>query len=210
MDPLALTRHPERGSHERAEIAAVLDAAPLCHVAFVDAGLPFAIPTMHVRVGDAVYLHASVKSRLARVMASGAEVCLTATLLDGLVLARSAYFHSVNYRSVVVLGRAFAVVDPRERRAVLDALIERLVPGRSARVRPPSPGELAATAVVGVPLERASVKRRAGPPTDAAADRVLPVWAGVVPLAHVAGTPVPDGDPGPGAPVRLPLFGADP
>jgi hypothetical protein len=202
MDPTRLGRLPDRGSHEPAAIAAILDAAPMCHVAFVDDGRPVCIPTLHVRIDDAVYVHGSIKSRMMRLLAEGAEACLTASVLDGLVLARSAFHHSVNYRSVVVFGRGEAV--PLEgRRRVLDALVDRIAPGRAAAARPPTAGELEATAVIRLPLALASAKQRTGPPIDAAADLGWPIWAGVLPVALRADAPLPAPDALPGhAPPR--------
>lgn len=185
-------RAPRRAAYDRATIDAILDEALVCHVAFVHDGQPYAIPTLHARVGDTIYLHASAASRMARTLAAGAPACLTATLVDGLVLARSAFHHSMNYRSAVVLGRPRALDDDAERLAALEALTERLVPGRWGEVRPPSRQELKGTHVLALPIEEASAKVRTGPPVDDEPDHALPVWAGVVPLALVAGAPEPD------------------
>lgn len=186
-------RHPERGRYERRDVDAILDAALVCHMGFVQDGQPFVIPTLHARVGDELYLHGSSASRALRTLGEGLPVCVTATLVDGIVLARSVFDHSVNYRSVVVLGRAAAVVDPAEKAAALEAFTERLVAGRWAEARPPSAHELKATGVLCLPLDEASAKVRSGGPGGAdGPDGDLDVWAGVVPLSVVAGEPVPD------------------
>jgi len=197
MDPIQPTdrttvrRLPARGSHDRALIYSILDEAPVCHVGFVVDGRPFVIPTLHVRVGDRLYMHGSPGSRMLKAMAGGVEVCVTATLIDGLVLARSAFHHSMNYRSVAVFGVAIAVDDPDEKARVLQALSEHLVPGRWRDVRSPSPGELKATSVLSLPIDEASAKVRTGPPIDDEEDYAVPAWAGVVPLSLRAGEPVP-------------------
>jgi hypothetical protein len=187
-----LRRHPERARHAAHERAAILDEALVAHVGFVVDGQPFVIPTLHARQGDTLYLHGSAASRMAKHLAEGLPVCVTVSLIDGLVLARSAYHHSINYRSVVVLGRARAVLDPEEKRAALRALVEQVAPGRAAEVRAPNEQELRATLVLALPLDETSVKVRSGPPVDAEEDYALPIWAGVVPLALQAGTPQPD------------------
>ena len=183
-------RNPRRASYEPGLVEAILDAAPVCHVGIAADG-PFVLPMFHARIGGRVFLHGASTSRLMRALAEGAPCCLTATLLDGLVLARSAYHHSMNFRSVVVLGRASLVPDGADKDAALAAMVERLVPGRAAQVRPPSEPELRATTVVALPLDEASAKVRTGPPLDDEDDLQLPVWAGVVPLALRAGTPEP-------------------
>lgn len=190
-DRTTVRRLPARGSHDRALIYSILDAAPACHVGFVVDGRPFVIPTLHVRVGDRLYVHGSPGSRMLRAMAGGAEVCVSVTLIDGLVLARSAFHHSMNYRSAVVFGVAAPVDDPDERARVLQALSEHLVPGRWRDVRGPAPGELKATTVLGLPIVEASAKVRTGPPIDDEEDYALPAWAGVVPLSIRAGEPIP-------------------
>ncbi len=185
-------RVPQRVSHERATIDAILDEAPICHLAIVDpGGFPVAIPTLHARVGDYVYLHGSAASRTLRA-AGVAEVCLTATLVDGLVLARSAFHHSLNYRSALVFGQAVAIEDPAEKTQALHAFTEKLMPGRWAEVRPPTAQELRGTGVLRLSLAEASAKVRTGPPVDDEPDYALPVWAGVVPLHVTAGAPLPD------------------
>jgi uncharacterized protein len=190
-DRTTVRRLPARGSYDRALIHAILDEAPVCHVGFVVDGRPFVIPTLHVRVGDRLYMHGSPASRMLKAMAGGVEVCVTVTLVDGLVLARSAFHHSMNYRSVVVFGTAHAVDDPDEKTRVLHALAEHLVPGRWRDVRGPAPGELKATSVLSLPIDEASAKVRTGPPLDDEEDYALPAWAGVVPLSLKAGEPVP-------------------
>ena len=204
-----LHRKPARGSHDRAAIDAILDEAIVCHVAFpggavapsryasipMSAGpqeqaAPIIIPTTHVRVGDTLYLHGSAASHMLRSLATGAEICVCVTLLDALVLARAAMHHSVNYRSVVLFGRARAVEDRAEKLAALAALIDHVVPGRSRACRPPNEKELVATLVVALPISEASAKARTGPPLpDDAEDAALPWWAGIVPLRTVRGTP---------------------
>jgi nitroimidazol reductase NimA-like FMN-containing flavoprotein (pyridoxamine 5'-phosphate oxidase superfamily) len=175
-------RLPDRARYDRETIEAVLDEGLVCHVGFVDDGQPFVIPSAYARLGDRVVVHGSAKSRMMGVLAGGAPCCLTVTLLDGLVLARSAFHHSLNYRSVVVLGRAQEIVLPDEKRRALDAIVEHVAPGRGAEVRPPSELELRATRVVTVPLDEASAKVRVGPPKDDADDLGLPCWAGELPL----------------------------
>jgi uncharacterized protein len=186
-----LRRKPSRGSHERAAIEAILDEALLCHVGVVDGGTPVVTPTLHVRVGPTIYLHGSSASRTLR-GARGTEVCLTATLVDGLVLARAVMHHSANYRSAMVFGRGELVEDEGEKLGALEALVEKLVPGRWADARQPTAKELRATAVLRLPLDEASAKVRTGPPIDDDEDLALPVWAGVVGLRTVAAEPEPD------------------
>ena len=186
-----LRRKPKRGSHERETIEAIFDEALVSHLGFLDAGLPVVIPTLHVRIGSKVYLHGSAASRALR-ESEGAEVCLTATLVDGLVLARAAMHHSANYRSAMLFGEGRLVDDDEEKVAVLEALVEKIVPGRWGDARVPTAKELRATAVVRVPLHEASAKIRTGPPIDDAEDMELPVWAGVVGLRTVAEQPEPD------------------
>ena len=188
-----LRRLPERGSHDWELIAAILDEALVCHVGFVaEGGAPVVIPTAHARVGTVLYLHGAPASRMLRTVGGGAEVCVTATLLDGLVLARSLFHHSINYRSAVVFGRACDVVHLDEKRRALFAFAEHVLPGRAAEVREPSIGELKATRVLALQLDEASAKVRTGPPVDDDEDLALPVWAGVLPVGLVIGTPVAD------------------
>ncbi|HVY78502.1 MAG TPA: pyridoxamine 5'-phosphate oxidase family protein [Solirubrobacterales bacterium] len=186
-----LRRKPARGSHEREVVEAILDEALVSHLGVIDDGLPVVIPTLHARLGSRVYLHGSAASRALR-ESKGAEVCLTATLVDGLVLARSVMHHSANYRSAMLFGAGTWVEDEAEKMAALEALVEKIVPGRWGDARVPTAKELRATAVLSIPLEEASAKLRSGPPQDDDADLELPVWAGVVGLRTVAAAPAPD------------------
>lgn len=185
-------RRPERGRYDDATLRAILAEGLVCHVGFVAEGRPFVIPTTYACTGDVVYLHGSPASRMLRVLSGGIDVCMTVTLLDGLVLARSAFHHSMNYRSAVVFGRAEVVADEREQRVAMDALVEHIVPGRSADARPPNARELRSTLVLRLPLDTASAKVRTGPPIDDDDDLARAVWAGVLPLLIVPGVPVPD------------------
>ena len=187
-------RLPERGSYDRATAHAILDEGLVAHVGLATDEGPVVIPMLYGRDGDRLLLHGSTASRLMRGGATGTPLCVTVTLLDGLVLARSAFHHAVNYRSVVVFGEATAIGDPAERRAALDRLVDHIVPGRRADARPPSERELRRTLVLALPLDECSVKVRTGDPKDEDEDMDLPVWAGVVPLATVAGTPVAAAD----------------
>jgi nitroimidazol reductase NimA-like FMN-containing flavoprotein (pyridoxamine 5'-phosphate oxidase superfamily) len=187
-------RLPERGSYDRAAAHAILDEALVAHVGVATDQGPVVIPMLFGRDGDRLLLHGSPASRLLRGGAKGTEMCVTVTLVDGLVLARSAFHHSMNYRSVVVFGTAIPLTDLGERRAALDTLVEHIVPGRSADARPPSERELRGTLVLALPLDECSVKVRTGGPKDDDEDMDLPVWAGVVPLATVPGAPVPADD----------------
>ena len=197
-------RLPKRGAYDRQTIEAILDEAFICHVGFVVDGQPMVIPTIHARVDDSLYFHGSVASRMLRSLEQGVPVCVTVTLLDGLVLARSAFHHSMNYRSVVILGTATAVVDRDEKLRVLDALVEHVMKGRSADARPPSEAELNATMVLRLPIAEASAKIRTGPPIDDEEDYTLPVWAGVLPLELTPHEPVADPRLKPG--VELPVY----
>lgn len=187
-----LRRLPKRGAHDRPTIDAILDEALISHIGFVHDGRPAVIPTLHARLGDEVLIHGSAASRMLRALAAGVEVCLTATLIDGLVLARSAFHHSVNYRSVVLYGTARLVEEPDAKEAALEAFTERLLPGRWADVRWPTRKELKATTVLTLPIEEGSAKVRTGPPIDDEPDYALDVWAGVVPLTLTRGEPVRD------------------
>ncbi len=202
------TRAAERARYDAASVHAILDEALVCHLGFLADGAPQVLPTLHVRIGKTLYLHGSTGSRPLRAAASpeGLPVCVTATLLDGLVLARSAFHHSVNYRSVVAHGRAHLVTDAEEKRRVLDALIEHVARGRSMHCRPPSAKELAATAVLALPLDEVSAKVREGGVSDEPADQTLPHWAGVLPLRLTPGVPEPADDLGPAA---MPTYLAD-
>jgi nitroimidazol reductase NimA-like FMN-containing flavoprotein (pyridoxamine 5'-phosphate oxidase superfamily) len=183
---------PARARYEREAIDAVLDEALVAHLGYTHEGQPYAIPTLHARIGEEIYFHGSAASRTIRALGAGAPVCLTVTLLDGLVLARAALHHSVNYRSVIVLGTARPIEDLSERMRAAEAFTERLVPGRWREVRPPTVKELKAIQVLALPLEEASAKIRTGPPLDEEQDYALTAWAGVIPLHTLAGTPVPD------------------
>jgi uncharacterized protein len=185
-------RRAGRGSYERATVDAILDEGLVAHVGIVSDGQPYVIPVLYARHDAQIYLHGSPLSRLVGHLAEGVPMCLTVTLLDGLVLARSAFHHSMNYRSVVVLGHGTAVRDREQKLEALRVIVERMAPGRSDDARGPSARELKATEVVALPITEASAKIRTGPPADAAADYGLPVWAGVVPLGLSAGTPAPD------------------
>jgi nitroimidazol reductase NimA-like FMN-containing flavoprotein (pyridoxamine 5'-phosphate oxidase superfamily) len=184
-------RQPARARYDAETVHAVLDAAPMGHLGFVVDGQPFVIPMLYGRVGDAVYLHGSVASRLMRTMAGGIEVCLTVTLVDGLVLARSAFHHSMNYRSAVAFGRAVPV-DGDEKVLGLKAISDQLRPGRWDEVREPNEVELRQTSVLRLDIEEASAKARTGGPIDEPEDLDLPVWAGVIPCELAWGTPIPD------------------
>jgi uncharacterized protein len=185
-------RRAGRGRYEREQIDRILDAGLVGHLAFVADGQPYAIPMLYVRLEDQLYLHGSPLSRLLKGAVGGIDLCFTVTLLDGLVLARSAFHHSLNFRSVVVLGEARAVRDLDEKLAALETLVEHVVPGRSADARGPSVQELKATEVVALRLDEASAKVRTGPPVDAPEDYALDVWAGEIPLHLAAGAPMPD------------------
>ncbi|MET8984938.1 pyridoxamine 5'-phosphate oxidase family protein [Nonomuraea wenchangensis] len=186
-----LGRSKERGSTDRDDLYDVLDSGLICHLGVVVDGCPMVVPTGYGRLDDTLYLHGSTGARSLRA-ADGGEVCVTVTHLDGVVLARSIFHHSVNYRSAIVYGRARLVTDPDERLAGLRALSERLAPGQWDYVRRPNRKELAATAVLALSLEEASVKTRRGGPSDEEEDYALPVWAGVLPLVTAWGAPEPD------------------
>lgn len=187
-----LKRLPKRAEYERHRVYEILDEAFICHVGFVFEGHPYVIPTGYARVGDKLYIHGSAASRMLRTLKEGIEVCVTVTLIDGLVLARSAFHHSVNYRSVVILATAVAVEDAAEKMEALRAFTDHIVPGRWDEVREPDEGELRATLVLSLPLVEASAKIRTGPPIDDEPDYELPVWAGVLPLYLATGEPVAD------------------
>jgi uncharacterized protein len=183
-------RLPERAAYDRATVHAILDEGFICHVGFVAGGQPYVIPTGYARAGDTLYLHGSTGSRLG--LRPGMDVCVTVTLVDGLVLARSAFHHSMNYRSVMAVGRTREIRDPAEKEAALRAVVEHIVPGRSDAVRGADRRELAATAVLALPLVEVSAKLRGGPPKDDDPDYDLPIWAGVLPMALTPGEPEPD------------------
>ena len=194
-----LRRLPDRGRHDREMIDAILDEALFCHLALVDPdGRPFVVPTIHARSGDHVYVHGSPASRTLRA-ASRVDCCVSVTLIDGLVLARSGFHHSMNYRAVVIYGRAERVDDPDEKRAALDTVVEHVVRGRTAHARGANDTELKGTLVLRLAIDEASAKVRSGGPLDDDDDMDLDVWAGVVPLHLVPGDPIPDNDrPWPG------------
>jgi nitroimidazol reductase NimA-like FMN-containing flavoprotein (pyridoxamine 5'-phosphate oxidase superfamily) len=185
-----LRRQPARGVFDRDAVYRVLDEGFLCHVAFVQDGPPNAIPTAYARIGDEVVVHGSAASRTARALGGAIDVCITVTMLDGFVLARSGFNHSMNYRSVVILGQAREITDPDEKLRALAAITDQIVPGRWDALRPTMDQELKGTAVLAVPIVEASAKVRSGPPLDAE-DASWPVWAGVVPVVTTYGTPVP-------------------
>ncbi|MBI4907216.1 MAG: pyridoxamine 5'-phosphate oxidase family protein [Acidobacteria bacterium] len=186
-------RLPDRGRYDEETIHGILDAAFLCHVSFVVDGQPFTIPTLFGRKRNCLYLHGSSASRTMRELQKGIPACVVVTLVDGLVLARSAFHHSINYRSVVAFGTARLVEDPEAKMAALETVSENVIPGRWAEVRAPAPVELKATAVIEFTIEEASAKVRNGPPKDDEEDYALPVWAGVLPLRTVTGEPRDDG-----------------
>jgi nitroimidazol reductase NimA-like FMN-containing flavoprotein (pyridoxamine 5'-phosphate oxidase superfamily) len=185
-------RLPERGVYEREEIYRILDEGFLCHVGFTVDGQPFVIPTSYGRSGDKLYIHGSAASRMLRSLSGGVKVCVTVTLVDGLVLARSAFNHSMNYRSVVVLGTATPLENSEEKIAALRVISEQVIRGRWEEVRQPSEQELKATSVLSLPLEEASAKVRTGPPHDEEEDYQLPIWAGVLPFRVVPQAPLAD------------------
>ena len=185
-------RLPKRGNYDRDVINSILDDAFICHVGFVVDGQPYVIPTGFARVGDHLYIHGSAASRMLRTLSEGVEVCVTVTLIDGLVLARSAFHHSINYRSVVILGTATMVDDPAEKAKALEAFTEHVMPGRWADVRWPTEIELKATTVLKLPIDEASAKIRTGGPVDDEEDYDMDVWAGVLPLSLDTSAPVPD------------------
>jgi nitroimidazol reductase NimA-like FMN-containing flavoprotein (pyridoxamine 5'-phosphate oxidase superfamily) len=187
-----LARKPDRGSYDRDTVYAILDEALICHIGFAVEGQPYVLPTTHARIDDRLYVHGSVASRMLKRLKGGTPVCVTVTLIDGLVLARSAFHMSMNYRSVVLLGAASEVTDPEHKRSAFKALVEHILPGRSADIRAPSEQEIKATSVLCLPITEASAKARTGGPVEAEADYALPCWAGVVPLALQARAPVPD------------------
>ncbi len=187
-----LKRLPQRGAFDRESINQILDEGFICHVGFAVDGQPYVIPTGYARAGDRLFIHGSQASRMLRTLGQGIDVCLTVTLIDSLVLARSAFHHSMNYRSVVVFGRATVVDEREEKLSALRALSDHMIPGRWDDVRKPSERELQLTTVLSLPLDEASAKVRTGPPLDDEEDYELPVWAGVIPLRMVANAPHPD------------------
>jgi nitroimidazol reductase NimA-like FMN-containing flavoprotein (pyridoxamine 5'-phosphate oxidase superfamily) len=192
MGRTTLRRHPERGVYDRETVHSIIDEALFCHVAYVVDGLPSMIPTIHARVDDTLYVHGSAASRTLRSIRTGQEVCIAITLLDGLVLARSMFNHSMNYRSVILYGQAREVTDLDESLTAQLALMEHVARGRSNEARMPNEKELKQTSIVAVPIDEAAAKIRTGPPKDDEDDLGLPVWAGVLPVRIVAGTPERD------------------
>ena len=199
-DRSRVKRLPKRGSHERADVYAILDSNILCHIAYVIDGQPFVTPTGYWREGDKLYWHGSSASRMLRNQSQGLPVCLTVTHFDGLVLARSGFHHSVNYRSAMAFGRAGKIEDLAEKEAAVNAYVERVFPGRNRELRPIDKQELKATTVLGMTIEEASAKVRTGPPVDDEPDYALPVWAGVIPIRQVFGKAIPDERLAPGTP----------
>jgi nitroimidazol reductase NimA-like FMN-containing flavoprotein (pyridoxamine 5'-phosphate oxidase superfamily) len=187
-----VVREPHRGAYDRETIYKILDEGLVCHVGFATDGQPYVIPTLFARVGDAIYFHGSAASRMLRGVSEGLAVCITVTLTDGIVLARSVFNHSMNYRSVVALGKAKLVDVPEEKLEALRAFTEKILPGRWKDARQPNEKELKATSILRLPLTEASAKIRQGPPEDDAPDRELPIWAGVIPLQLGAGEPIRD------------------
>jgi nitroimidazol reductase NimA-like FMN-containing flavoprotein (pyridoxamine 5'-phosphate oxidase superfamily) len=187
-----LKRLPKRGVYERNSVYDILDEGFICHVGFAVDGNPVVIPTGYARVENRLYIHGSQASRMLRTLSQGVDVCVTVTLVDGLVLARSAFHHSINYRSVVIFGRASLVEDQETKLAALFAFSEHVIPGRWDDVRAPTPEEMKATSVLALELAEASAKVRTGPPLDDEDDYSLPVWAGVIPLRLAAGAPIDD------------------
>lgn len=183
-------RIPKHGSYDRSTINSILDEGLICHVGFVDEGLPYVIPTLYARSGDRLLVHGSAASRLARTLASGSDVCLSVTLLDGIVLARSVFNHSMNYRSVVIFGKASPIEDEQEKKEAMRLFSEHVMPGRWNDARQPSSVELKATLVLSLPIRESSAKLRTGPPVDDEEDLDFPVWAGVLPLSLRKGDPV--------------------
>jgi len=192
-------RRPKRGHYDRDTVYAVLDAGFVCHVGYAIDGQPYVTPTCYWREGDAVYWHGSAASRMLRHLEKGADCCLTVTHVDALVLARSGFHHSINYRSAMVFGRAHKVEEPQQKLAKLEAFIERMFPGRWQGLRPVTKQELKGTTVLGMAINEASAKVRSGPPVDDDEDYALPIWAGLVPVRQVAGAPTGDGRLAPGA-----------
>jgi nitroimidazol reductase NimA-like FMN-containing flavoprotein (pyridoxamine 5'-phosphate oxidase superfamily) len=185
-------RRAARASYEVERIHAILDEGLVCHLAYAAEGQPWVIPTTYGRLGDQLYVHGAAASRTLAALGRGLEACVTVTLLDGLVLARSAFRHSMNYRSVVIFGVATPVTDPTEKAAALHAIVEHIIPGRWPAVRPPTAQELEVTSVLRLPIDEASAKVRSGPPLDNAEDVGRPCWAGVIPLRLTALPPVRD------------------
>jgi nitroimidazol reductase NimA-like FMN-containing flavoprotein (pyridoxamine 5'-phosphate oxidase superfamily) len=202
-----VVREPQRGVYDRETVYKILDEGMVCHVGFSTDGQPFVIPTLYARIGDAIYFHGSAASRMLRGVSEGVNVCLTVTLTDGIVLARSVFNHSMNYRSVVALGKATLIDAPQEKLEALRAFTEKILPQRWDNARQPNEKELKATSILRLPLTEASAKVRIGPPEDDAPDLALPIWAGVIPLRTVADAPIRDERCDLGIP--LPAYAAD-
>jgi nitroimidazol reductase NimA-like FMN-containing flavoprotein (pyridoxamine 5'-phosphate oxidase superfamily) len=199
-DRTQVKRLPKRGVYDKAQVHAILDEGYVCHVGFVIDGQPYVIPTGYVRVDDQIYIHGSAASRMLRTLDQGIDVCVTVTLVDGLVLARSAFHHSMNYRSVVVLGKPRLVTDADEKTAALRSFTNHIAPGRWDEVRHPNEAELKSTRALALRLDEVSAKVRTGPPLDDEDDYAFPVWAGVVPIRAQTGEPIADGRVLPGIP----------
>jgi hypothetical protein len=207
-------RLPARGRYDFDTVAAILDSGFLCHVGYVIDGKPYVTPTNYWRGGDQVYWHGSSASRMLRTLADGVDCCVTVSQIDGLVLARSAFHHSINYRSVMLFGRAHNVEDPAGKRKALESFVEYMYPGRWKELRPVTDQELKATTVLHMPIEEGAAKIRTGPPVDDEQDYGWPVWAGIVPVRQIAGEPTPDarlaaGVSAPSHPSRLARLGRD-
>ncbi len=204
LDIRQVRRHPERGHYDRAPIDSIIDEAYFCHVSTIQDGVPITMPTLHVRVQDQLYIHGAVAAGLFSALEQNTVISVTITLMDGLVLARSWYNHSANYRSVVVIGVPAEATRPRDKLIVLKALADKIAPGRWEDARQPNPTELKRTRIFGVSLATTVAKVRSGPPTDDPSDLNLPTWAGIVPLTIAKGTPV--GDPNDSPPKPLPDY----
>lgn len=187
-----LKRRVQRGSYDRAVVNAILDEGLVCHIGFTVDGQPFVTPTTYARIGERLYIHGSIASRMLKNLATGVPMCFTVTLLDGLVLARSAFHHSMNYRSVMVFGTAFEVKDPAERFRAFEAVVNHMMPGRFNATRQPDEQELKATSVLALDINEASAKVRGGGVSDAEEDYALPYWAGVLPMKLMPQSPIPD------------------
>jgi nitroimidazol reductase NimA-like FMN-containing flavoprotein (pyridoxamine 5'-phosphate oxidase superfamily) len=187
-----LKRLAKRGSHERETINQILDEGFICHVGFAIEGQPYVIPTGYARIDDKLIIHGSQASRMLRALKTGIDMCVTVTLIDGLVLARSAFHHSMNYRSVVIFGRATLIEEREEKLAALFALSEHMIPGRWQEAREPTEAELQQTTVLSLPIEEASAKIRTGPPLDDEEDYAMNIWAGVLPVQPTTGEPIAD------------------
>jgi uncharacterized protein len=198
-------RHRERGAYEREQIEAILDEGMICHVACAVDGVPWMLPTAYGRDGDVLYLHGAAGNHLLKAASDGTDIVVAVSLLDGMVLARSTFNHSLNYRSVVVFGAPTEVTDPAEKAHGLEVIVDRLLPGRSKEARPPSESELRSTRVLRLPISEASAKIRSGPAIDDAEDVDLPIWAGVLPLRTVADAPEPDPHNDPALPLPVGL-----